>query len=466
MKYKTIVTGLTILIILLVSVGIATAQEPEPNGNINLQASVSTAFTYQGRLTDASGNPIDGSVNLVFQLWDDATAGSQVGSDITKNNLSVKDGLFTVKLDVPQDAFNGQALWLRIQVNGQWLSPRQELLPVPYALGLKPGAVINSSIYNTPVLQVENTDSSAGGGSAIAAINASNNTWRPAIYGENTGASAGVYGRSDGWHATVGYQASSDSSFAGVWGHNAGAGHGVYGDAQGYGSRGVYGKSSDNEWGFGIYGEALGTHSVGVLGVGATGVLAQTNDEGGTALWAVADAGYGTGIYAEGGHSSGYAADFKGNVQIRSRSTGATVIELGEGLDYAEGFDVSDESEISPGTVLVIDSTSPGELTVSDKPYDRKVAGIVAGAKELGSAVRLGPGQFDYDVALAGRVYCNVDAIYGSIEPGDLLTTSPTSGYAMKVSDYTKAQGAILGKAMEKLEQGKKGQILVLVTLQ
>ena len=36
----------------------------------------------------------------------------------------------------------------------------------------------------------------------------------------------------------------------------------------------------------------------------------------------------------------------------------------------------------------------------------------------------------------------------------------------MVVTDYTKAQGAILGKAMEKLEKGKKGQILVLVTLQ
>ena len=80
--------------------------------------------------------------------------------------------------------------------------------------------------------------------------------------------------------------------------------------------------------------------------------------------------------------------------------------------------------------------------------------------------MRLGVGQFDYDVALAGRVYCNVDANYGEVNPGDLLTTSPTSGYAMVVKDRAKAQGAILGKAMEKLEQGKKGQILVLVTLQ
>jgi len=36
----------------------------------------------------------------------------------------------------------------------------------------------------------------------------------------------------------------------------------------------------------------------------------------------------------------------------------------------------------------------------------------------------------------------------------------------MKAADTARAQGAILGKAMESLAKGKKGQILVLVTLQ
>ena len=51
------------------------------------------------------------------------------------------------------------------------------------------------------------------------------------------------------------------------------------------------------------------------------------------------------------------------------------------------------------------------------------------------------------------------------IEPGDLLTASDTPGHAMKVTDYTKAHGAILGKAMSSLESGK-GLVLVLVSLQ
>jgi hypothetical protein len=156
----------------------------------------------------------------------------------------------------------------------------------------------------------------------------------------------------------------------------------------------------------------------------------------------------------------------RGNILLQSESTGANVLELGEGLDYAEGFDVTKTEEIGPGTVLVIDPDNAGKLTMSTVAYDTKVAGIVAGAKSLSSGVRLGTGQFDQNVALAGRVHCNVDATETAVRPGDLLTTSATPGYAMKASDPSRAYGTILGKAMESLEQGKKGQILVLVTLQ
>ena len=71
----------------------------------------------------------------------------------------------------------------------------------------------------------------------------------------------------------------------------------------------------------------------------------------------------------------------------------------------------------------------------------------------------------NHPVALTGRVYCWADASSGPIEPGDLLTTSNTSGHAMKVTNYIKAQGAIIGKAMTGLKQGK-GLVLVLVALQ
>lgn len=155
-----------------------------------------------------------------------------------------------------------------------------------------------------------------------------------------------------------------------------------------------------------------------------------------------------------------------GNVVLVSASTGAKILELGEGLDYAEGFDLSNDDILLPGTVLVIDPAFPGKLSRSRVPYDSRVAGIIAGANDLKSGVRLGGDKFDHDVALAGRVYCNVDATESAIEPGDLLTTSQNPGYAMKATDYERSRGAILGKAMGAMDKGKKGQILVLVTLQ
>lgn len=68
-------------------------------------------------------------------------------------------------------------------------------------------------------------------------------------------------------------------------------------------------------------------------------------------------------------------------------------------------------------------------------------------------------------MALSGRVYVRADATFGAIKPGDLLTTSDTPGHAMKVTDHLQAQGAILGKAMSALDDGR-GFVLVLVTLQ
>ena len=70
-----------------------------------------------------------------------------------------------------------------------------------------------------------------------------------------------------------------------------------------------------------------------------------------------------------------------------------------------------------------------------------------------------------HPVALTGRVWCKVDASFGAVTPGDLLTTSPTPGHAMKAGDGGRRSGATIGKAMTSLEAGR-GLVLVLVNLQ
>lgn len=254
---------------------------------------------------------------------------------------------------------------------------------------------------------------------------------------------------------------------------NLGNGNGLTGRAV-FGSA-VSGRSQQNS---GVYGrtdvpggERAGVYGYSDAGTGVTGRSGSYNgikaisrsDE--HAALACGNEGAGPAIYAAGG-SRGVAAIFSGHVEIRSQKTGGTVIELGEGLDYAEGFDINASAPIEPGSVLVIDPETPGRLTVSTRPYDRAVAGVVAGANGQGSGVRLGSAGHDGDVALAGRVYCRVEASHGAVEPGDLLTTSGLAGWAMKATDPTRAQGAVLGKAMERLPEGERGLILILVTLQ
>ena len=68
-------------------------------------------------------------------------------------------------------------------------------------------------------------------------------------------------------------------------------------------------------------------------------------------------------------------------------------------------------------------------------------------------------------LALVGKVYCKVDAGHGAIEIGDLLTTSPTPGHAMKAADPMRAFGAVIGKALRPLASGT-GLIPILVALQ
>ncbi len=64
-----------------------------------------------------------------------------------------------------------------------------------------------------------------------------------------------------------------------------------------------------------------------------------------------------------------------------------------------------------------------------------------------------------------GKVCCKVDAQYSPIEVGDLLTTSPTSGHAMKATDPLKAFGSVIGKALRPLTAGQ-GMIPILIALQ
>ena len=108
-----------------------------------------TAFSYQGRLNDG---PIQasGRYDLRFAIFDRLTNGVQQGPLLTNSATGVSNGLFSVMLDFG-NPFSGADRWLELAVrtNGgaafTTLSPRQPLLPVPYAIYAGNAAVAASA---------------------------------------------------------------------------------------------------------------------------------------------------------------------------------------------------------------------------------------------------------------------------------------------------------------------------------
>jgi len=165
--------------------------------------------------------------------------------------------------------------------------------------------------------------------------------------------------------------------------------------------------------------------------------------------------------YINGSGPNGWALlNGQGNLSVGT-------LTIRGGADLAEPFPMK-EDNLGKGSVVVIDEEHPGQLMLSTRAYDTRVAGVISGANGINPGIALHQeGTLDRgeNVALTGRVYVKADASRGAIKPGDLLTTSDSPGHAMKVLDYAKAQGAILGKAMSGLDAGT-GLVLVLVTLQ
>jgi hypothetical protein len=229
---------------------------------------------------------------------------------------------------------------------------------------------------------------------------------------------------------------------------------GVYGQSD---QQGVMGLST-SETGTGVYGG--GASHAGAPGAGCIGVRGETF----------------TGVGVQG-HSfgSGLAGKFIGGVEVTGHITAHNVDVTGDitahdiilsGGDCAEDFDIAGLQAVDPGTVMVVDEA--GSLQPCQSPYDKKVTGVISGAGDYKPGIILDKRASTSNrlpLALLGKVYCKVDAEYGAIQIGDLLTTSSTPGHAMRAGDPLKAFGSVIGKALRPIEGGQ-GLIPILVALQ
>jgi hypothetical protein len=440
---------LVVLVVLALAVGLTQAQGPEPpegevgvEGEVGAAAAVGNRIPVQGRLTDASGNPLNGTYTIDFYLYDALTGGNLVCDDDVGNDVPVSNGLFAWEIfgNCGSDDPTGLQLYLEIRVEGETLQPRQAIYPVPYAFSLKPGAIISDT--RDGVLTVRSTYS--GDGDAIIA-----DAWGT---GEAIEAYArdgvGLFAKSDTY---IGLQAYSydHTDHPGVFGCSAASASACdpYRDdgpagVMGYGPFGVYGIGTSH----GIYG-SCGTsygfggyfkHSDGGLALVADSAAADNDDI----------------VRVRNNYNIRFKVEGDGDVYCDGAFTGG-------GADFAEMLPAQDGLE--PGDVLVIGPDA--QLTRSTDPYQASVAGVYSTQPGF-----VGGASDDADLtgkvslAIIGVVPAKASAENGDIRPGDLLVTASTPGHAMRAGSNP-PQGTVLGKALGELEGGT-GVIDILVTLQ
>jgi len=448
--YRNVLLILATLLLALALSLVALAEPPEPGtAGITLAGIVASKISYQGRLTDAGGNPLTGSYNLVFQLWDDATAGSQVGGDIVKNNVSVNNGLFTVELDVPQSAFNGQALWLRIQVGGQWLSPRQELLPVPYALSLRPGAQI-------------------AGSSPDAVATVINQGTGVALYAQGTGmgiegvGTTGILGTGSSGPGIHGMVSGIYTGSAVLGENNNLFGIGV----EGHGYTGVHGQGQTGVHGEGIEGSGVSGTSVvgsGVSGQGPTGVYGFSQIVGGVGVQGFSNLGDGVLGVSQGDWETaavrgqaignGYGGYF-----TSTNSTGVKAIGDNEGLCARATSDIGWGVH---GTGA--DTGVRGDATIG---YGVSGSGQLGGV--FGTSTSWGPGVEGRNANGTGvlGVSTSGDGVVGNSVSGVAVYGNTGSGLAAVMGEgpkgvYGKSSAAggegVIGEGLGQLTEGVLG---------
>lgn len=269
----------------------------------SITAAAGTAFTYQGYL-QKSGSGVTSTCDFQFSLYDASTGGSQVGSTVTKSSVSVANGLFTTELDFGSSAFDGNARYLQIAVkcSGEssytTLNGRVALNPAPYAMSLRPGAIINGTDTTGRVLTVRDTATS---GFTFGVFSQSDSTEGTGVMGYGA---VGVHGQSDSTAGSgvVGHATATSGTTYGVYGiSESPSGYGVYGNnSAGTGTPyGVYGIASDmgSATSYGVYGKSNSSVGTGVGGSAPTnGVYGEASNSSGS-TW---------GVYGKSNSASGY----------------------------------------------------------------------------------------------------------------------------------------------------------------
>jgi hypothetical protein len=144
MKKNPIIVSIIAFMILLISYEL----------NAELRSYTPNKLTYTGYLCDDSGNPINNSVNLTFDIYDVSSGGTSLWNS-PPSNVDINNGFFSVILDnITIFGEEYTTLYLQVKVNNETLLPRQEITAVPSSISTTNwdgGTVINEATFNSDV---------------------------------------------------------------------------------------------------------------------------------------------------------------------------------------------------------------------------------------------------------------------------------------------------------------------------
>ena len=118
-----------------------------------------TKLVQQGRFLDDAGTPLEGSFSLSFALFDDPSTGAALWSEVQDSVF--ESGYYAVTLgeQVPLDdlLFATEPVWLEVAIDGQALSPRQEIVSVPYALRATAAEHLEGGMVDAQEISIDGT---------------------------------------------------------------------------------------------------------------------------------------------------------------------------------------------------------------------------------------------------------------------------------------------------------------------
>lgn len=393
--------------------------------------SINQQINYQAKLSDASGVAVaDGTYNIKFSLYTQSSGGSAIWTASgttgvpTAIPVTVSNGLFTVLLGDTsaaggrQNAFtsttdwNAGTLYLGVTVGtDSEMTPRKAIGAVPQAMNAMQlqGMSASGTSPNTSLFFIDRRDGGTSGGAARSALDVRTqgadptNDYIVRFLQPTSNESSYVSIRNDGFMQSRNIRATISAAGAALWGDNN--------------------SIATNAWG--------GHMSTLLVGTGTTASFVNGADQ------------FASIMRYSGSAKNALCLDDTDTVGTCAYLAGASLIADGtinaNQFDLAERYSVTGEAE--PGDLVSIDRAQPMFVKKSaGVAYDNDVIGIVTTHPGflLGSASGTG-------IALAGRVPTKVSAMNGAIATGDLLTSSPIPGVAMKAA----AAGHVIGYALQ-----------------